>query len=291
MHVQIVRDRSKKNPVAIQSLNKRAGREGNKESANRASCSHGVPRFARQRALEREVIFEGGGTSSDVAGDGRQATPMLAREPNYVDPPPLSLRSLARCPARLVCPSTRARPTLLLAQFASPTSSMASPDVQAPNDGPSRSGSEVAQRPSGVYDERAELLHSNVSFRSGDCDGHETALSNRFRSNIEIVEKPRQMIVLVATIVGASYLVSSGFAARDRDSREERNSRGRGCFRVFPKSESQAASCCPARACVPQFELLFKPTCHPVDMGAHCWWRCCCDVWYFLLPTHVYLAD
>lgn len=55
------------------------------------------------------------------------------------------------------------------------------------------------------------MLQSVVSFRSaGDCEGHETAVSNRFRSNIEIVEKPRQMIVLMATIAGASYLVSSG---------------------------------------------------------------------------------
>lgn len=33
--------------------------------------------------------------------------------------------------------------------------------------------------------------------------------ANRFRSNVEIVEKPRQMIVLLATIAGASYLVST----------------------------------------------------------------------------------
>lgn len=33
------------------------------------------------------------------------------------------------------------------------------------------------------------------------------AVSNRFRSNVEIVEKPRQMIVLLVTIAGASYLV------------------------------------------------------------------------------------
>lgn len=55
-------------------------------------------------------------------------------------------------------------------------------------------------------------LQSAVSFRSaaGDhvVEGYDSAVSNRFRSNIEIVEKPRQMIVLMATIAGASYLVS-----------------------------------------------------------------------------------
>lgn len=54
-------------------------------------------------------------------------------------------------------------------------------------------------------------LKSVVSFTSatGDCavEGCESGASNRFRSNIEIVEKPRQMIVLMATIAGASYLV------------------------------------------------------------------------------------
>lgn len=33
------------------------------------------------------------------------------------------------------------------------------------------------------------------------------SLANRFRSNVEIVEKPRQMVVLLVTIAGASYLV------------------------------------------------------------------------------------
>lgn len=45
---------------------------------------------------------------------------------------------------------------------------------------------------------------------SGSYDYH--AAANRFRSNIEIVEKPRQMIVLLATIAGASYLVSDELA-------------------------------------------------------------------------------
>lgn len=31
--------------------------------------------------------------------------------------------------------------------------------------------------------------------------------ANRFRSNVEIIEKPRQMVVLLVTIAGASYLV------------------------------------------------------------------------------------
>ena len=54
------------------------------------------------------------------------------------------------------------------------------------------------------------MLQSATSFRSADCEGidNQAAASNRFRSNIEIVEKPRQMVVLVATIAGASYLVS-----------------------------------------------------------------------------------
>lgn len=53
------------------------------------------------------------------------------------------------------------------------------------------------------------MLQSATSFKSADCEGLDTAgVSNRFRSNIEIVEKPRQMVVLVATIAGASYLVS-----------------------------------------------------------------------------------
>lgn len=85
---------------------------------------------------------------------------------------------------------------------------MASPDNQPLADGPSGSGGSEAPRHAGAQDERVEVLQSGLSFRSGDCDGQETAVSNRFRSNIEIVEKPRQMIVLVATIVGASYLVS-----------------------------------------------------------------------------------
>lgn len=87
---------------------------------------------------------------------------------------------------------------------------MASPENQVPADGPS-DGSTTEASASGAQEERTELLRSTLSFRSGDCDGYETAISNRFRSNIEIVEKPRQMIVLVVTIVGASYLVSSGF--------------------------------------------------------------------------------
>lgn len=31
--------------------------------------------------------------------------------------------------------------------------------------------------------------------------------ANRFRSNVEIIEKPRQMVVLLVTVAGASYLV------------------------------------------------------------------------------------
>eukprot|EP00752_Nemacystus_decipiens_P016278 g14557.t1 len=93
---------------------------------------------------------------------------------------------------------------------------MTSTDTQAPADGPSGSGGSEASRPAegGGAQERVEVLQSGLSFRSGDGDVHETPVSNRFRSNIEIVEKPRQMIVLVATIVGASYL---GFAQNDSD--------------------------------------------------------------------------
>lgn len=49
-------------------------------------------------------------------------------------------------------------------------------------------------------------LTSAASFGPGDGRGYDA--SNRFRSNIESVEKPRQIVVLVATIAGASYLVS-----------------------------------------------------------------------------------
>ncbi|CAN0151182.1 unnamed protein product, partial [Ectocarpus sp. 8 AP-2014] len=55
-------------------------------------------------------------------------------------------------------------------------------------------------------------LTSAASFGTGDCDGYDA--SNRFRSNIESVEKPRQIVVLVLTIAGASYL---GFAQNDSD--------------------------------------------------------------------------
>ncbi|CAM9411371.1 unnamed protein product [Scytosiphon promiscuus] len=60
-------------------------------------------------------------------------------------------------------------------------------------------------------------LMSAVSFSSagGDREGGDGgSASNRFRSNIEIVEKPRQMIVLLVTIAGASYM---GFAQNDSD--------------------------------------------------------------------------
>lgn len=85
------------------------------------------------------------------------------------------------------------------------TSPMTSSDTPAPADVPSGGDSEASRQTGAAQDER-ELLQSSLSFRSGN--GHETAASNRFRSNIEIVEKPRQMVVLVATIIGASYLVS-----------------------------------------------------------------------------------
>lgn len=55
-------------------------------------------------------------------------------------------------------------------------------------------------------------LTSAASFGPADCDGYDA--SNRFRSNIESVEKPRQIVVLVATIAGASYLVSRGVCVR-----------------------------------------------------------------------------
>lgn len=123
-----------------------------------------------------------------------------------------------RCssPALLVCPvesSETYYPVRAGSLCLHPT--MTTPDTQAPADGASVSSSE-ASRPAGAQDERVEVLQSGLSFRSGDCDGHETPVSNRFRSNIEIVEKPRQMVVLVATIVGASYLVSAGFTFHKR---------------------------------------------------------------------------
>lgn len=42
---------------------------------------------------------------------------------------------------------------------------------------------------------------------AGDCKACDPA--NRFRSNVEIIEKPRQMVVLLATVMGASVLVST----------------------------------------------------------------------------------
>ncbi|CAM9177365.1 unnamed protein product [Pylaiella littoralis] len=63
-------------------------------------------------------------------------------------------------------------------------------------------------------------LQSVVSFGSvaGDCavEGNQPTVSNRFRSNIEIVEKPRQMVVLMVTIAGASYLVRRSSELRGR---------------------------------------------------------------------------
>lgn len=45
---------------------------------------------------------------------------------------------------------------------------------------------------------------------SGEMRGSasEKFMTNMFRSNVEGIEKPRQIIVLVITIAGASYLVS-----------------------------------------------------------------------------------
>lgn len=51
----------------------------------------------------------------------------------------------------------------------------------------------------------------NVSITSLKGAGLHTESSdsgNRFRSNVEGIEKPRQILVLVVTIAGASYLVS-----------------------------------------------------------------------------------
>lgn len=64
-----------------------------------------------------------------------------------------------------------------------------------------------------------ENLKSSTVFKpttctstGGDVGDREAAYddssANRFRSNVEIIEKPRQMIVLLVTIAGASYLVS-----------------------------------------------------------------------------------
>lgn len=53
-----------------------------------------------------------------------------------------------------------------------------------------------------------ELTLTSADSTGGVRDGgaYESA-ANRFRSNVEIVEKPRQMVVLLVTIAGASYLV------------------------------------------------------------------------------------
>lgn len=149
---------------------------------------------------------------------------------------------------------SRARPTPLVGcENVCPASAMASPGTQASADGPSGSGDSEASRPAGAQaqDERVEVLQSGLSFRSGDCDGHETAVSNRFRSNIEIVEKPRQMIVLVATIVGASYLVSFTFS--QTHAHASANPR---VYTAIPKIASGRHR---RRACVPQLAVRFKP--------------------------------
>lgn len=53
-----------------------------------------------------------------------------------------------------------------------------------------------------------ELTLTSADSTGGARDGgaYDSA-ANRFRSNVEIVEKPRQMVVLLVTIAGASYLV------------------------------------------------------------------------------------
>ena len=53
----------------------------------------------------------------------------------------------------------------------------------------------------------ANDLKSLASASCGNCVVGDSPF-NRFRSNVEIIEKPRQMIVLFATIGVASYWVS-----------------------------------------------------------------------------------
>lgn len=53
----------------------------------------------------------------------------------------------------------------------------------------------------------ANDLTSLASASCGNCVVGDSPF-NRFRSNVEIIEKPRQMIVLFATIGVASYWVS-----------------------------------------------------------------------------------
>ncbi len=86
----------------------------------------------------------------------------------------------------------------------------ATPGTQEPAESPTGSTSRAQLPATGGQEENIQMmLQSATSFRSADCDGLNAAPeSNRFRSNIEIVEKPRQMIVLGLTIAGASYLVS-----------------------------------------------------------------------------------
>lgn len=75
--------------------------------------------------------------------------------------------------------------------------------------GPSASR-ESEEKHGGDIRTAAEDLMSSNSFRSACVVGDTESAANRFRSNVEIIEKPRQMIVLVATIAGASYLVGGG---------------------------------------------------------------------------------
>lgn len=65
-------------------------------------------------------------------------------------------------------------------------------------------------------DKRARSRSDELTLTSADSyrtaggardGGAYDSAANRFRSNVEIIEKPRQMIVLLATIAGASYLV------------------------------------------------------------------------------------
>lgn len=102
-----------------------------------------------------------------------------------------------------------------------------SPQVRSPADVPGGGSSSSSNAEASAQPQQQQLiagdddggdggdlmqLKSVVSFTSaagdGAVEGYESgAASNRFRSNIEIVEKPRQMIVLMVTIAGASYLV------------------------------------------------------------------------------------